>query len=299
MIPLECVRTVWLMLALAGCASDDEECGDTYTDVEVHQPDLNRSDYVDTSYGYGLWATAVGGTHRLRPDLTNDCGGMGAISSFTVTVADPAVLDADIDGDTIVVHAHAAGMTDVQIAPAEGHLWHGELSVQRIGVVHLAAREAGAPAAFLVGAPLATIIMMSTTGHPLIDDDLSVAGDVPVGDSPGEIVPAALAVGDHPLEIMSGGSSWPVTLTIVDDIDEIDAAQPAITTPGSPEVCFFAKRAGGLVAGVPWTFHVPDGARIEGRGRANCVLAFGRPGDAFTVTATALGKSASTLVTFQ
>jgi hypothetical protein len=167
--------------------------------------------------------------------------------------------------------------------------------------VALAAKEQGEPAAYLAGTPVATIMLVDADGVLVVDRNLTVTGDIALGDTWSELATASASVGDHPLVLHAGGADWPVTLTVVDHITGIQAVNPAITVPapGSAQVCFEAYLDMMLVAGAPWQldFDAQSGRQY----RPNCVQIVHANDQPLveTVTAHALGFTATATVTFQ
>jgi hypothetical protein len=291
-----------LLLALAGCTiwgDDEPDCDPGYVKLRVDQPEAASLDFGDVTAYPPIWVeTAVDGTEQLEAGVVTDCGSAVAGHPLTVAVTDESVVTAEVTGDGVLLHAHAEGTTSVQISSGLNYVWNGSIVARPATSVQLAAREVGVPDAFLAGATLAIVGLHDSVGAPLWDDSMSVTG-APAGASPDELAIASLPAGDHALQITAAGATWPATLRIVDTIDDVVARDTAITitTTSYPEVCFFAHRAGQVVAGVPWTFSL-DGHRGQVRSHANCIQVGGdAPGTSYTVTAKALGHSATTHVT--
>jgi hypothetical protein len=292
-----------LVLALSACVTgdddEDEGCDLGLVDLQVDQPDTAALDFGDgVTYPVSWLQTAVDGSEQFRAVVANGCGAPVAAAPLTVAVTDPSILTAEVDAGGILVHAHAEGTTNVQIRSGTQYVWDGSLGARPVASVHLAARELGVPDAFLAGTPLAAVGLFDNVGAPLWDGGISVIG-APRGASPDELAIGDLAAGDHPLEILAAGATWPVTLRIVDTIDEVVARDASLTisTDTYVDVCFFARRAGQLVAGAPWKFSQP-GHMGDVQNQANCITVGGAPpGDSYTVTAEALGHRAATVVT--
>jgi hypothetical protein len=291
------------LVALAGCYSDDDDCGGQATELDVFSTDMAAYEYADSkSDPPGPYATAVGGTQRFTTELENDCDNIRPADMVTATSANPDIATVTASGGMLDVVGVAPGTAELQVAGDGFHSAPG-MKVARIKRVALAAKELGEPAAYLAGVPVATIMLLDDVGDPLVDRNLSVTGDIAVGAKWDELATADASVGDHPLVLHAGGADWPVTLTVVDHIDSIAAENPNITLPADytsvAEVCFYAYLNGMVIAGVPWQldFDTQD-AQLW---RANCaeVHFVGDRKLVQTVTAHALGFTATATVTFQ
>src|SRR5205823_8167636 len=110
-----------------------------------------------------------------------------------------------------------------------------------------------------------------------------------------ELAIAGAPTGAHDISILAGGSGWTATVRIVDGIDSI------VVIPGlsSGDACFRALRGNDIVGGVPWQIDADRGVlyRLD---QANCVFVYGGPEEvpSVTVTARALGYTATTTITF-
>jgi hypothetical protein len=296
---------VWVALAgLAGCfpIAGDDDCTGQAPELHVGSTDMAAYEYADSvSDPPGPYATAVGGTQRFKGELVNDCANLG---SADITV----VNNANLQTATVTVNN---GMFDVVgVAPGTamldvvGNNLRAEASMKVAGIsrVALAAKELGEPAAYIVGAPVATILLLDDVGDPLVDRNLSVTGDIALGDKWNDLATATAGAGDHPLVLHAGGADWPVTLTVVDHIDDIAPDHPTITLPADPtavaQVCFYAHENGMVIAGVPWQLDFDTQAAQLWR--ANCVeVHLGNDHKLVqTVTAHALGFTATATVTF-
>lgn len=293
----------WIfVLALVTACDEDLDCDPSLHHLSLQTIDVHPEDLVDTD-DYAVFnprPTAVGGTQHLDAEVFDDCGTRHSNSPVTVRSDDPASLSATAVSETeIEVAASRAGTTRIHVAAANGLTRDASLEAKPIQNVILAARELGAPEAYLQGSALATIVLLDDTNQPLIDRSLEAFGMPALAWNELDISHAT--VGDHDIQLIAGQATWPFTLTIVDSIDAIVAGEPTISGPTylSTDACFFAHRAGHVVAGVPWKLVVDRGGFQVGW-QPNCITVWqdNSAPPTITVTASALGHSATTVVTF-
>jgi hypothetical protein len=279
------VHRIAFLLVLAGCtqsADDAQPACDSYA-LQLLPP--------------GNAAIAVGGEASYAAVIVDSCDGLGPHWTFGAKSSAPSIIAARIEDSLVVLHASAPGTALVTVTSAD----QLSATVQPVAVVldhvQLASPEDGVPDAFLVGAPVADVDLFAADGRPLIDTSMTITGAPPTT-SANEVAINGLAVGDHPLAITAGGQSWSATVHVVGTIDAVVARAASVTLQvgQTGHVCFDAKLAGQVVAGASWQLAVPS-ANTAG-GRPNCADVQASAPTSFTVTATALGMSAATTVTF-
>ena len=289
-----------IVVALAGCDEEDDFCDPNVRYMSFGSVDTHWIEYVDNDDEVvGDHGVAVGGTERYSAVDRDDCGSAApSPEPISVLGADSQIATASVNGALIDVHGVAAGSVTLTIKDLDV-MTDRTIPVKAVDAVRLVADENGEPGAFYAGSPYAKIQLLAQ-GDWVVDRGLSIVGDLAQGSAWDLLDLSGASVGEHAVTVTAGGSSWPVTATITDHVDAVVAQAPAITTSiyGSPSVCFYAHDRGVVVAGVPWTFdYDPDGGEIV---RPNCVEVWRRDDKEIstTVTAHALGFSATTTVTF-
>lgn len=289
-----------ILVALAGCDEEDDDCDPNARFMSFGSVDTHWYEYVDNDDEVvGDHGIAVGGSQRYSAVDRNDCGSAApSPEPISVLGADPQVATAAVNGGTIDVRGVGPGSVTLTIEDLDVKT-ERTIPVKTIDAVRLVADENGEPGAFFAGTLQAKIQLLSQ-GDWVVDRGLTVTGELSQGSAWDLLDLRGAAVGDHAVTVIAGTSSWPVTATIVDHIDTVVAQAPAITAGiyDEPNVCFYAHASGVVVAGVPWTFdYDPEAGDVV---RPNCVEVWRRDDKEIstTVTAHALGFSATTTVTF-
>lgn len=289
-----------ILVALAGCDEEDDFCDPNLRYLSFGSVDTHWYEYVDNDDEVvGDHGIAVGGTQRYSAVDRNDCGSAAPMTGpLTASGVDPQVATVSITGSVLDVHGVAAGVVMLHLADVDV-MTDRRIPVKAIDAVRVVADENGEPGAFYAGTPYAKIQLLAQDDW-VVDRGLTVAGDVPQGSAWNLLDLSAASVGDHAVTVNAGGASWPVIVTITDHVDAVVPQSPAITASiyGSQDVCFYAHDNGVAVAGVPWTFdYDADAGDLV---RPNCVEVWRRDDKEIstTVTAHALGFSATTTVTF-
>jgi hypothetical protein len=283
-----------MLLALAGCSVFDDDsgtpCSELPESAELDAPAIFVADGA---------ATAVGGDETFATTIVDGCGDPRPGARLTRVTADASIFTATVGTADVTLHAHAAGSTLIAFYEGDEEVADLVQAAKVLDHVQLGSHEDGVPAAFLVGAPIAAVNLFAADGQPVIDSSIAITG-APRAINLNEVAIDGLAVGDHPLAITAAGQSWSAVVHVVGTIDEVVARAPSVTLAvGQPgRVCFDARLAGEIVAGAPWQFAFPA-MNGDAGGRPNCVDVRSDTPTSFTVTATALGKSTATLVTFQ
>jgi len=291
-----------ILVALLGACIDeeDDDCNPGSYYLTFDSSDTKWIEYSDAdTYVVGYHAIAVGGVQRFEVGGETDCGDHAPVTPLEVRDDDPAIATESTIGATVDVRGVAAGDATLELL---SHIAdrHAKVRVAPIASVRLVGDELGEPGAFYRGATTAKVQLLDADGQWLVDRSLTVSGDFPQGTRWNEVSLAGAQAGDHALSIAAGTGSWPVTATIVDHIDGIMARDAAITVQqySSADACFFASTDGALVDGVPWQI---DFDTLSGEQTTpNCVEVW--LGDdnhtQTTITAHALGYTATTVVTF-
>lgn len=281
-----------LLLVLAGCIDEEDDDCDT-TRVGI---DLQALDPIP--YQYWLVPTAVGGVQHVGAHTYDECGTRQAASQVTATTGNPVVIDATVVAtEEIELRARAVGETTLVVENQRGLRVEKTIEAHAIQAVNVTASEHGDTQAFYGG--VATIELVDVNSKQLVDRNLDVIGDIRRAPQWNQLDLTGAVAGEHVLEIIAGTSTWPTTVRVVDGIDAVIAEHPTLATPYylSADVCFFAERAGQMVAGVPWHFTVSS-LDHGTSGEPNCIGVWGDPGTTVTVTATALGLQAVSHVSF-
>jgi hypothetical protein len=290
-----------ILIALAACGTEDKSCDSLQYNLAFHADDTHPNEYVDSdTYAVDPRFLAVGGTERFTVEAVDGCGSAGSPGRLGVYSVDEslATVTPTATGATFDLHGLAPGFADVGAADEFGMTKHMGVTVRAIDSVRLVADEVGAPGAFFVGIPQVKVQLLAR-GQWLVDRDLAVGGPIAKGAAWNLLDTAGLDPGTYAEDVFAGGSTWPITVTIVDHLDDIVAGEPTGAVPyRSEKVCFFAHTGGAVVAGVPWTFdYEPGGGRVD---LPNCVVVWATSSqeEMTTVTAHALGMSASSTVAF-
>ena len=287
-----------ILVAVFGCDYEEDDCDPNVRYMGFGSVDTTWIEYVDSdSYTVGDHGIAVGGSERYSAVDRNDCGSAAPNPEpLTVLGADPQVATVSVNGALIDLRGVGPGSVRLTIKDLDV-MTDRVIPVKTIDAVRLVADENGEPGAFYAGTPVAKIQLLSQ-GDWVVDRGLAVSGDLAQGSAWNLLDLGAASAGDHAVKVIAGGASWPVTATIVDHIDAVvpQATQIAAAHYDTPDVCFHAHAAGIVVAGVPWTFdYDPDGGEVV---RPNCVEVWRRDDKEIstTVTAHALGFSATPTV---
>lgn len=288
------------LASLAGCDGEDDDCDPGSYYLTFDSSDTKWIEYSDSdSWVVGYHAVAVGGVQRFVVGAETSCGDQTPVTPLEVRDDDPPIATETTIGATIDVRGVAAGEATLELLSHVADR-QAKVRVAPIASVRLVGDELGEPGAFYQGATTAKVQLLGGDGQWLVDRSLTVSGDFRQGARWNEVSLAGAQPGDHPLSIAAGTGSWPVTATIVDHIDGITARDAAITVPSysTPEACFFATTEGRLVDGVPWQI---DFDELSGtQTTPNCVEVWLGTDDHMqtTITAHALGFTATTVVTF-
>ena len=295
------VLSVILVASLASCIDEeDDECDPGSYYLTFHSSDTAWIEYDDSgSWVVGDHAVAVGGVQRFAVGAETDCGDRTPVTPLEVRDDDPQIATETTLGATIDVTGVATGEATLELLSPVADA-RPRVRVAPIASVRLVGDELGEPGAFYQGAPVAKLQLLGADGQWLVDRSLTVSGDLAQGARWNLVSLAGAAPGDHAIDVMAGGASWPVTATIVDHIDGIMARDAAISVPeySTPDVCFFATTDGALVDGVPWQIDFDWLAGTQTT--PNCVEVWLGSDHLMqtTVTAHALGFTATTVITF-
>ena len=292
--------SVILVASFAGCDEEDDDCDPGMYYLTFHSSDTKWIEYEDAdTYVVGPHAIAAGGMQRFGVGVETNCGDQTPVTPLEVRDDDPQTATETTTGATIDVKGIAAGVATLELLSpvADARV---QVAVAPIASVRLVGDELGEPGAFYQGATAAKIQLLDADGQWLVDRSLTVSGDFRQGARWNEVSLAGASAGDHTVSIAAGTGSWPVIATIVDHIDGITARDAAITVQqyAYADACFFASTDGALVDGVPW--HIDFDELSGTQTTPNCVEVW-LPDDNHTqttITAHALGYTASTVVTF-
>jgi hypothetical protein len=282
---------VWMFLA--GCWDEDDDLCDP-TNVAI---DLLPIDPVPDHWE--MLPTAVGGMQRATAGSYDACGTPQMPSQITVTSSDPSTVTTMVtDTQEFAMQALAAGTSTLSITNAAGLLAVHTVEARPINAVTFSAPDYGKPLVFYPG-HTATIDLLDVDGKPLVDHALEVAGDLPRGAVWDQLDLGRATAGDHVVQVVAGSSTWLVPLRVVAAIDAIVPEHGSISAPdyGSQEICFFAESGGQQVSGISWHFSVDQGSSDTSY-FPNCVRVWSDTARTMTVTASALGLSATTTVQF-
>lgn len=293
---------VLVALAILGgaCEYDDLACepGDS---VYIEHVDHAWSEYSDADTYRNPIDLAAGGTERFEVHIVHGCGETSPASPIASLTATGAVVVTQVGPTTFEVQAISEGGSSIQIVTESGLAGALTIRAERVASVALVTDELGRPDGFVLGTPSAKILLLSAEDQPLVDRRLTVAGPLPRTAVWNELALSAAAVGDTEIRVLGGDSGWPLTVHVVDGIDQLVAEASALDVPSyrSEAVCFHALRDGGEISGVPWELEFDHAAGTIGS-HPNCVTVWkgvDRPA-AMVITARALGLAASTTVTF-
>lgn len=288
------VLLVLLVAVVSSCATPD--C-DSTGGLGAYSSDLADNEYVDRDYQDPVLSlTAVNGTQRFAA-VDEGCETSVPLDAVVARSEDSTIATVQTLDGTVEVTGVAPGETSIDLSAAGQAGWLAA-TVAHVEQLALVARELGAPGAFYAGTPFASILLLDSSGRPVVDDGLAVDGGLALGDRWNRLAIGSAAPGVYPLTIHASGRDWPVTATIVDHITDITARDATLEAASADmvEVCFFAHADGVVVAGVPWTFDIDGGPPIAGDNRANCIRLGSRTSTPHIVTAHALGFSAATTV---
>ncbi|MBA2541200.1 MAG: hypothetical protein H0V17_16280 [Deltaproteobacteria bacterium] len=241
---------------------------------------------------------AVGGTHEV--DLQFNSSNTPFTLSFEAVSLVPSVLGIDaVDGAHVTLRG-LGGTTDLRILDPDGlpydrypYASSEFASATAVAVDEwLTASQYGtaAPAfAFAPGLRRVGIAYLnaSTPKNRLVDTSatITLAGATQTA---WDRVSLAATVGVHTATVTVGGIETTVDIEVTNTADSI---QSLLVLPGI--ACFGAFTHGAFISGLAWTY-TADGQPIQGDGfflGPNCVSAPSPQAGAFTVTATAGGKS--------
>ncbi|MBV8761605.1 MAG: hypothetical protein JO257_30195, partial [Deltaproteobacteria bacterium] len=245
------------LLTASACIGTSHECENIIQEVRVHSTDASIPEYVDTyPSSFGLPATALGGTQRFRADYLS-CDATTPMMLSSVRADDPQratlTLTSSSTFDFTPLSPGAATIT------VSGNLGSTSEALHAAAIDHVAlvGQELGEPGAFYVGAPLAMIQLLDSSGAPLVDRNVSiVSGAFQLGDAWNHLALGSMPAGQYSLAVNAGGQAWPLDVTLVDHLTGVIPEKENVTgvTNEPTDVCFFAYLGPVLVAGVPWQF---------------------------------------------
>ena len=276
-------------------ACDEED--DDMCDPAKHHITLLPVDPIE--YQWQVLPTAVGGTQHAQASSFDGCGTQLGTSAITVSSLSPAVISATATStEELALQARAVGEATLDITNTLGLEAMPIVEARPIASVTASNEEHGDPQLYYARGNLA-IHLDDDTGLPLVDDGLSVVGDIPRAQQWDQLDLGSATPGDHTLGIVAGTATWNVTVHVVGAIDAVVAERDAITVPGeySVDVCFFALAGGQEVGNAPWQFTVDRGFQDQSY-IPNCASVGSETAQTVTVTATVLEHTATTSVTF-
>jgi hypothetical protein len=288
------VLRVLLLVMLVAC--DEEE--DDFCDPAKHHISLHPLDDID--YVWAVAPTAVGGTQRVSAYSYTDCGDRLDPSQVSVQAVMPAVISATVVGtEELVLEAHAAGEAQLVVSNEAGLMATRLLEARPVASVTASNAQKGDPQLYYSRGNL-TIHVNDDNGSALVDERLTVVGDIARAAAWNQLDLATATPGDHMLGIVVGTSTWDLTVHVVGSIDAVVPEVAAFTasTDIAVDVCFFAELGGQTVGNVPWQFSVDRGKQYDSY-IPDCVQVSSDQAQAVTVTATALGHTGIATVTFK
>lgn len=289
------------LVVLGGACEDDDLACEPGEAVYIEHVDHAWSEYADADTYRNPIDLAAGGTERFEVHIVHGCGEPSPPSPIASLTSTGAVVVTQVGPTTFEAQAISEGESAIAIVTERGLTGGLTITAKRVASVALVTDQLGRPDAFVQGTPTAKILLLSAEDQPLVDRRLTVAGPLPRTAVWNELALSAAPVGDTEIRVLGGDSGWPLTVHVVDGIDQLVAEAAALDVPShlSETVCFHALRDGGEIGGVPWELEFDHAAGTIGS-RPNCATVWkgvDRPAP-MVITARALGLSATTTVTF-